>query len=73
MKMFLDLHKKVPLVPLYINTTVQPTEFLMDWLPESAMALVPGGRDRVATCERERQVRKLAGGCQPRQKANTHL
>lgn len=55
MKQFLELHKRTPLVPLYINTAVQPTAFLIEWLPENHMGLVPGGRERAAACDRERQ------------------
>jgi hypothetical protein len=44
----LELHRVVPLVPLYTNTTLQPTEFLHLRLPTSTLALVAAPKDRLA-------------------------
>jgi hypothetical protein len=50
-----SLHTQVPLVPLYINTTVQPSEYLMQWLPDTTLAGLPNATDRAAASARERQ------------------
>ena len=45
----------MPLVPLYTNTTVQPCEYLLQWLPDTVLAGLPPAAERAAACARERQ------------------
>ncbi|CAL8470925.1 g10467 [Coccomyxa elongata] len=65
MRLILDIHNKVPVVPVFSDVTLQPSSFLSQNLPPSLDTIVPPTYARQANAQRETQLAKLMADFEP--------